>query len=358
MAHILVVDDVADYCDELATGLSLDGHSVLTAHDPAYAIYLGSSIRPDVLVTDWLLQSHIYGLDVSEAIRIVKSNVQTVLITGFATIDLYQQANEFGVTNFLEKPFPLARIREAVKTAIRMPSVVGTDAPVGILELDERGAVSYQNDYAQRMFARLNFNLSVRNLKDMLRIEVSGEFPAARHKWLEFHVPSAEFGLWQVRTRPLFPGRELIVLIDAENKGWKNSSLVARLLGLPEEDLGWGHVEVDGHVLVVDDSETIRMLARSILAELNVVCHTAQTLEEALRLFVHDSEIHHVVLDYEIGDTTPEQFVGQMQYLRPNTHIVGTSGGAFANRFAQMEVKEFLPKPWLADELVEILRSP
>ena len=119
MSKILVVDDEAGYCEELTLSLAHAGHEVETAMSGRQAIDLGARYRPDVLVADWMLRNSIHGLHVSQVLRTIRPEAQTILITGFASQHLKAEAKRFRVYDFIEKPFSLDRLHTAVRDATR-----------------------------------------------------------------------------------------------------------------------------------------------------------------------------------------------------------------------------------------------
>ncbi len=119
MAKVLVVDDEPMYRKTLQEVLSAEGHNVEIAADGRSAIEIGQRFDPDVLIADWILQSSLSGLEVSEALRVTSPGLRTIIITGFPAKKLRVAAKKSGVFAFLEKPFELDVIRETVRSAMR-----------------------------------------------------------------------------------------------------------------------------------------------------------------------------------------------------------------------------------------------
>ena len=114
MAKVLIVDDEPMCREFLSLAISKQGHDVQCAGSGHEAIEIGESFCPDVLIADWMLMDDLCGLEVSESLRESNPNMATIIITGFPSQELRIRAKESNVFAFLEKPFGLDVIREAV----------------------------------------------------------------------------------------------------------------------------------------------------------------------------------------------------------------------------------------------------
>ena len=152
MAKVLIVDDERDYREQLDMILRHAGYETLSAGSGREAIDLGARFRPDVLVADWMLKDAIHGLHVSAALRVVWASLRTILITGFASNDLRSEASKAGLSGFVEKPFELDEIVEAVRLAVEAPDRPAPLAPIGVLEVDSAGAIIYANRRSRELF--------------------------------------------------------------------------------------------------------------------------------------------------------------------------------------------------------------
>ncbi len=117
MAKVLVVDDEPMYRENLQEVISEQGHDVETAHDGRSAIEVAKRSCPDVLIVDWMLQNDLCGLEVAETLQALNPRLATIIITGYPAQELRNQAEASKVFAFLEKPFELDDIREAVRRA-------------------------------------------------------------------------------------------------------------------------------------------------------------------------------------------------------------------------------------------------
>ncbi len=127
MVRILVVDDEPQYCENLGLCLSSEGYEVCTATTSDEAVSLGESFRPDVLVADWMLRSTRDGLEVSSALRAGSPRLETILITGYPSTELHDNAQQADVFEVLEKPFELNDLLSVVEYAARSSDEGGPD---------------------------------------------------------------------------------------------------------------------------------------------------------------------------------------------------------------------------------------
>ena len=119
-----------------------------------------------------------------------------------------------------------------------------------------------------------------------------------------------------------------------------------------------GDVRGEGIVLVVDDEESVREVARMILEE-----HGWQTLgaadgEEAVRLLAeHRDEVVGVLLDLTMPRMDGVHAFSELRRIRPDLPILVTSGyneQAATTRLSGRSAAGFLQKPYRPEELVRM----
>jgi DNA-binding NtrC family response regulator len=118
MARVLIVDDEAGYRRYVSQRLEQDGHTVETAAHGAEGIDVGATFHPDLLIVDWMLHNDYTGIEVAQALREIDPDMRTILITGYPSNRLRRMAREAEVFRFLEKPFDLETLEEAVRQAL------------------------------------------------------------------------------------------------------------------------------------------------------------------------------------------------------------------------------------------------
>lgn len=359
MSKVLIVDDELDYRDQLETILSWQGHETRSVASGREAIDVGARYRPDVLVVDWMLKNHIHGLHVSETLRTVVPHLQTIMITGFASRDLRNEADNHRIFDFVEKPFDLKYIQSAVEKA-------GRQAPeeimcaVAVLELDASGRIIYANKKARRMFAQTLAGQEATWFKDLFSVDGMPDLDAAAVWWVLVKPLAEQPVSWRVRSQtPRQGGTRLVVLMPTDGPQYLQQKVVSLLLEVEEpRTICW---PFESRVLVVDDQELFRRFAVAMLQAAGAGCYSAETRAHALRLFGEDEGINYVILDFEMPDGGLEEFVAQLRRIRPEVCIIGTSGEASQEAFEKMGVNLFLAKPWRLSDLIQLLsdeRSP
>ena len=110
-ALIMVVDDNLELCGTLCDVLDEHEYRVKVAHDGQRAVQMGQEEKFDVILLDMKLPI-LNGLETHLAIRKIRPDVVTILITGYfnSMEDLVQQAMQEGAYACLEKPLDMERL--------------------------------------------------------------------------------------------------------------------------------------------------------------------------------------------------------------------------------------------------------
>lgn len=119
MSRILVVDDEEPLRVLVARGLSLDGHSCLTAADGAEAldILLAEEGRFDLLLTD-IRMPLMDGIALALAAKQRFPELTIMLMTGYAEQRERAKSLETIVAEVMSKPFTIAELRATVMKVI------------------------------------------------------------------------------------------------------------------------------------------------------------------------------------------------------------------------------------------------
>ncbi len=124
----------------------------------------------------------------------------------------------------------------------------------------------------------------------------------------------------------------------------------------PRPDLPHGNGEM---ILVVDDENSIREVARETLQAFGYRVLTANDGTEALALFAqHKDEIRIVVTDMMMPYMDGPATIRALRRLAPDLRIVATSGLKANEKeaeVAQLGVSVFLPKPYTAETLLKTI---
>jgi len=114
MAKIVILDDQADICVSIKARLNEDGHDVRISCVGDEAIDFCHLFQPDLLITDWRLQSEYDGVEVADAFRFANDGIKTILITGQSQLDVKKHVSNVEFHSILYKPFSLDDIARTV----------------------------------------------------------------------------------------------------------------------------------------------------------------------------------------------------------------------------------------------------
>jgi DNA-binding NtrC family response regulator len=117
-AEVLVVDDESIVCERLKEHLEKSDFLVETFTDSQKAVDRLKEKNFDVVITDLKMKGPT-GLDVLHFIRMKGKETQVIMITGYASIEVYREADYSGVNAFIDKPFKMEDIDALVKKAAK-----------------------------------------------------------------------------------------------------------------------------------------------------------------------------------------------------------------------------------------------
>ena len=112
--RLLVVDDdraILGLVDRIAVG---EGFDVEATEDSSDALVQLFKRPADVVLLDVSMPG-VSGFDVLRSIREMHSRTKVVLMTGFGSIDSAVEAVKLGATDYLTKPFDVARLRQLLR---------------------------------------------------------------------------------------------------------------------------------------------------------------------------------------------------------------------------------------------------
>lgn len=354
MAKVLIVDDERDYREQLEMILSHAGYETRSAGSGREAIDVGSRFRPDVLVADWMLKDAIHGLHVSAALRVVWASLRTIVITGFASNDLRSEANKAGLYGFVEKPFELDEIVDAVRRAMEAPEKPALLLPIGVLEVDSLGSIIYANRRARELFLDVEAGVEAASLAELFGADRVPDLDTAIDRWVVAPPRSKRRITWHLRSQtPRDNGTRLVILLLPDDPHHLSNQLIQMLLEIKDERQNrWPFKD---RVLAIDDERLIRQLLHSMLEAAGAGGYVAETPAEALRLLETDRGIRYVVVDYELPGFDVPEMVRAMRAIRPDLELVGNSASERREEFAAMGIDRFIFKPWRLGDLVAVL---
>lgn len=120
--HVLIIDDDKLVLMTLKRLLSKEGYKISIAHGGQAALNLICDNDYDLIISD-LKMPGMNGVETVTAIReyLVKNNkkvIPEIFISAYAKEEIYQEALKLNATEYLEKPFDIKALLQAVKKAI------------------------------------------------------------------------------------------------------------------------------------------------------------------------------------------------------------------------------------------------
>ncbi len=117
MRTVLVIDDESGIRSAVKDILEDEKYRVLTAEDGIVGLSIMREERVDLVLLDiWLPRKG--GMDVLKDIKASWPDVEVVIISGHANIDMAVQAVKLGAYDFIEKPLSIDRIITATRNAL------------------------------------------------------------------------------------------------------------------------------------------------------------------------------------------------------------------------------------------------
>ena len=116
MGAILVIDDEPGIRATVKDILEDEGYRTLTAEDGPMGREILRRDSIEVVILDvWL--PRMGGIDVLKAIKADHPAVETIVVSGHASIDMAVNAVKLGAFDFIEKPLSIERLVTAVRNA-------------------------------------------------------------------------------------------------------------------------------------------------------------------------------------------------------------------------------------------------
>jgi len=128
MSHVLIVDDDSNTREALAALVTQEGFTAAQAGSIAEARIQLVRQRPDVVVMDLRLPDG-SGMDLFDDLE-DRSSIETILITGHASVETAVEALRLGASDYLTKPVNMQRLRAVLS---RVPRSGELRAEIGAL---------------------------------------------------------------------------------------------------------------------------------------------------------------------------------------------------------------------------------
>ncbi len=115
--RLLVVDDEPIVGKRLKQVFDKIGFAIETYTDSAAALAAMAEKPFDIVVTDLKMEG-IDGIEVLKRVRAMNPDTRVIIITGYASPDTAELAEQEGVFAFLAKPFRLDELKQVIYRAI------------------------------------------------------------------------------------------------------------------------------------------------------------------------------------------------------------------------------------------------
>src|SRR5664279_2159380 len=120
---LLIVDDEEGARQSLRV-IFKDDYNILLAADGATAVDLAQKNKVDVAVLD-IRMAGMSGIEVLERLKYVNPNIEVVMMTAFETADTMRQALRLRACDYINKPFDIGTVRNAVASAMQRRNLTG-----------------------------------------------------------------------------------------------------------------------------------------------------------------------------------------------------------------------------------------
>jgi PAS domain S-box-containing protein len=101
--HVVLIDDEEDIREVMSIALRDEGYRVETAPDGLRGIETCQASSPQIVITD-IRMPGMSGIQVLEAVKKIDPNIEVIVFTAFAEMDLAIQALQLDASDFITKP--------------------------------------------------------------------------------------------------------------------------------------------------------------------------------------------------------------------------------------------------------------
>ena len=310
---ILIVDDKPSNVKILGQELADRGYAIETATDGREALKKVESIRPDLIILDFMMP-HMSGLEVLKELRKGENDTPVVMITAYGTIDRAVEAIKEGAYDFITRPFEPDHIALVVQKALerqrlkrgveflseeveqRYHLIVGESAKMNhVADLAKKAAGSNatvlllgESGTGKEIFARNIHNWSERKERPFVAINSMGLSKELLESELFGHERGAFTGAHQLKKGKMELAHRGTVFLD--EVGDISPELQAKLLRFLEEREfervgGTKSISVDIRIIAATNRDLETLVKDGLFREdlyhrLNVVPITLPPLRE------------------------------------------------------------------------------
>ena len=125
MIKVLIVEDEAEMQENCVRILRRHGYACLSARSGREAFALMEAERPELVLTDIHL-GEVNGIEVARKAMQASPPISVVVMSAYGTAAVRETARGTSVMVFLQKPFSMKELVEAVELALSRPPVKET----------------------------------------------------------------------------------------------------------------------------------------------------------------------------------------------------------------------------------------
>lgn len=115
MSKIMIVDDSSLIRAVLKNFIREDGRVIIEASDGKEAIEKYKAENPDLVFMDIIMPNGMDGLSAVKEIKKINPNAKIVMVTSVREDKEMNEAKEFGIQDYINKPFS----KEEIKTVLK-----------------------------------------------------------------------------------------------------------------------------------------------------------------------------------------------------------------------------------------------
>ena len=119
MPAVLVIEDDDTMRQGISQVLKRLGYRVYEASGGPKGIEQFKRFRQDLVITDYRM-SPINGLDVLKEIKSLAPETEVIIITAYGTPEIMMEAERFGASEFIFKPFPMEELEVRVNKTVNL----------------------------------------------------------------------------------------------------------------------------------------------------------------------------------------------------------------------------------------------
>ncbi len=119
---ILIIEDERLLCKQLHKALTQEGYSVITSFEGWEGEKIVGTEHPDLVLLDLKLPDT-NGIEVLKHLSKLEQSPTTIMMTAHGSVEVAVSAIREGAYDFIEKPFPLDKLKVMVRNALRTNSL-------------------------------------------------------------------------------------------------------------------------------------------------------------------------------------------------------------------------------------------